>query len=97
MDVITLSVEIKEDRYLERQLALLISIQPRMVPVSGSSTNLAREIARTKMLAANALNTSICAPEGTVELSPQEVLRVGTSPPGSPSISDLIDEDRGLR
>ncbi len=104
MDAITLLVEIKEDRHLVIDLppetpvgTADLTIQPHAASATVPTTNSAREAARAMLLAAGALNTSIHAPEGTVELPPQELLRIGTLPSGSPSFSELLDEDRGAR
>src|SRR5579859_1572393 len=108
MDAITLSVQIPKDPHLVFELDLPpdtpvgeaeviirpLSQTPEVSPREVSHTNPAREAARAKLLAAGALNTSIHAPTGTVELSPQELLRIGTLPSGSPSFSELLDEDR---
>jgi hypothetical protein len=56
---------------------------------------LTREEARAKLLAAGLLVTSIHAPEGTVPLTPEELLRVGQLPPDARPSEELIDEDRG--
>lgn len=103
MDAIKLSVEINEDRLLHLDINLPantplgraeIIIQPYAedeAPVANPD----REAARAKLLAGGFLVTTIRVPDGTVPLSPQERMRLGTLPPGSPSIDDLINEDRG--
>ncbi len=60
-------------------------------------TNPAREAARAKMLAAGILVTEFNfeLPEDFVPLSPEELLKIGTPPPGARSILDDINEDRG--
>ena len=56
---------------------------------------LTREEARAKLLAAGYLVTSIRAPEGTVPLTPEEILEIGKLPPGARPSEELVDEDRG--
>jgi hypothetical protein len=57
--------------------------------------NPAREAARAKLSAAGALVTHFDIPEDAVPLSPEELLRLGTMPPGARGSEELIDEDRG--
>lgn len=102
MDTITLSVEIPPDHHLVLDLppdvpvgTAQITIQAQNAPNAAIISNPAREAIRAKLLAAGKLVADIRAPEGTVPLSVQERLRLGTLPPGSPSINDLINEDRG--
>jgi hypothetical protein len=64
-------------------------------PVLPEQKPMTREEARAKLLAAGKLATWIHAPEGTVALTPEELLRIGTLPPGSRPSEELIDEDRG--
>jgi hypothetical protein len=56
-----------------------------------------RKQLRQKLLEANLLSTAYHAPAGTVPLSPEALLRLGSLPPGIRSTDELIDEDRGLR
>jgi len=56
---------------------------------------LTRAEARARLLAAGKLVTDIHAPEGTVSLSPHELLKVGRMPEGTRPSEELIDEDRG--
>jgi len=105
MDIITIEAEVGRDHRLVDALPPEVPVgRVKLViePVEAAQKpapilNPAREAARAKLLAAGALNTSIHAPEGTVDLPPQELLRIGTLPAGSPSFSDLLDEDRGPR
>lgn len=102
MDVITLSAIIGEDRRLVIELPPntptgLVDLVIRLhenVP-SAPTDNPAREAIRAKLLAAGRLVTDIYASEDAVPLSPEELLRIGRLPPGSPSLDELIDEDRG--
>ena len=57
--------------------------------------NVARETARARLLAADALVIDLGAPENVELLSPEELLRLGNLPENAPSSLDLIDEDRG--
>ena|SRR5450432_3384717 len=103
MDAIKLSVEINEDRRLHLDIDLpantpLGRADLIIQPYAEDKTqvpNPARDAARAKLLAGGFLVTTTHVPEGTVPLSPQERLLLGTLPPGSPSIDDLINEDRG--
>jgi len=104
MDTVTLTVEIPKDHHLELDLPedlpvgqAEVTIKPYAHVVQAHSMNHAREVARAKLMAAGALNTSVRAPEGTILLSPEELLRLGTLPSGSPTLLDLVDEDRGPR
>jgi prevent-host-death family protein len=54
-----------------------------------------RERFRKKLLDAGMLSTAHHPPAGTVLLSPEELLRLGTLPPGTRPTDELIDEDRG--
>jgi hypothetical protein len=56
---------------------------------------LTREEARRLLAEAGLLSTWQKAPEGYVPLTPEELLELGTLPPGSRSSEELIDEDRG--
>lgn len=57
--------------------------------------NVARESARARLLAANALITSLGVPGNVEPLSPEALLRIGHLPEDALSSLDLIDEDRG--
>jgi hypothetical protein len=101
VNVISLSVEIPPDHHLVLDLPDELPTGRAQVTImsqseiSAAPVNPSREVARAKLLAAGALVTSIRAPEETVLLSPEELLRIGTLPPGSPTSDELIDEDRG--
>ncbi len=58
---------------------------------------LPREAARTKLAAAGALSTIWKASPDLEMPSDDELIELGTLPPGSPSILDMINEDRGDR
>jgi hypothetical protein len=64
-------------------------------PPAAQRPGLTREQARAKLLAAGFLVTDIRAPLGTLPLTPEERLRIGTLPPGARPSEELIDEDRG--
>jgi hypothetical protein len=70
-------------------------IHPAAKPTAPQSQTITRDQARAKLLAAGFLVTSIRAPEGTIPLTPEELLRMGQLPPGSRPSEELIDEDRG--
>jgi hypothetical protein len=57
--------------------------------------NPAREAARAKLRAAGILSESTRAPEGTVPLSPEEILAIGSKAVGGKDLLDLVNEDRG--
>jgi hypothetical protein len=99
MDAIKLLVEINKDRRLIIDLPedmptglAQVTITPQNA--SMNVNNPARENARAKLLAAGFLVTTIRAPEGTLSLTPEERFVLGTLPPGTPSIDDLVNEDR---
>ena len=50
---------------------------------------------KAKLAAAGALSTIWKAPEGAVELTEEERIRIGTMPPGAPTSEQLVREDRG--
>jgi hypothetical protein len=50
---------------------------------------------RAKLAAAGALSTIWKAPEGAVELSEEELWKLGQMPAGAPSSEQLVREDRG--
>jgi hypothetical protein len=102
MDAITLSVEIPEDRRLVIELpqdtptgTAEIVIKPQGIS-DNESVSTAREIARAKLLAGGALNTSHRAAEGAVALSNEELERLGQLAPGARSSEDILDEERGV-
>ncbi len=110
MNAITLSATVSEDHKLIIELPedvppgeVEVVIRPVTPPQETAEQsndeyppyNAAREAARAKMLAAGKLVTWIKAPEGTVPLTPEERMRIGTLPPGARPSEELIDEDRG--
>ncbi len=54
-------------------------------------------LARAKLLASGKLSTIHYAPADAVALPDEELQRLGTLLPGSPSLDQIIDEDRGQR
>ena len=103
MDVITLSVEIPKDRHLVLDLPSDVPIGKADITIhpheqaspSAQVVNSAHEAARAKLLAAGILSTAHVAPKDAVRLSDEALQRLGTLPAGSPSLDDLINEDRG--
>ncbi len=99
---IVIHTTIGEDRHLVLDLPAdtptgpveLVIRAKQIVPES--ATELTREEARARLLAAGSLVTSIHAPEGTIALTPEELLELGKMPPGARPSEELIDEDRGL-
>src|SRR5688572_26901608 len=100
MDAIILSIEVGEDRRLVIDLPPdtptgRVDVVIRPHETAGAPVpNLAREVVRAKLLAADFLVTNIQAPSGIAPLSAEERLRLGTLPPDI-SLDDLIDQDRG--
>lgn len=99
MDTITLSVEVGQDHRLVIQLPddvppglVDITIKPS---VSSEQLGSAREIARSKLLAAGKLNENYALPEGFTRPSDEELQKLVVVVPGTPSIDEIIDEDRG--
>jgi hypothetical protein len=103
MDAITIEAEVGQDHRLVQPLPpevpvgrVKLIIQPVEEPSSPAKKPLTREEARAILLAAGKLVTDLHAPEGTVALTPEEILRIGQLPPGARPSEELIDEDRGL-
>ena len=104
MDIITIEAEVGRDHRLVDALPpevpvgrVKLVIEPVEKPQETQAfSNPAREAARAKLLAAGKLVADLHAPEGTVALTPEERMRIGTLPPGARPSEELIDEDRGL-
>jgi hypothetical protein len=104
MNAILLSAVVGEDRHLIIDLPpdapighVEVEIRPAQIVSPKPVINPAREAARAKLLAAGALVTSFEVPEGTIRLTVEERMRIGTLPAGARSSDELIDEDRGRR
>ena len=69
-----------------------VTVRPRPV---GTTTPLTREAAREALQRAGLLAAPVPAPEGAVALSKEEIMRVGTLPPGVRPSEELVAEDRG--
>ena len=100
MTVITLSVKIPPDHHLELDLPPELPAGMAQITIQSASsalevTNPSREDARAKLLAAGLLSTTHLAPKDAFRVSDEELHRLGTLPPGVPSLDDLIDQDRG--
>jgi hypothetical protein len=105
MNPITLTVEIDDSRHLNIDLppdtptgTATLVITPQQAEEqqqAAEATQSATEIVRAKLRAAGLLATHIHAPEGTVDVDPQEILRLGTMRPGAPTSDELMKEDRG--
>ncbi len=106
MDAITLSARVTEDHRLIVDLPpeipagpVELVVRPLDVKPAGAPaaqrSGLTREQARARLLIAGFLVTDIRAPDGTVPLTPEERLRIGTLPRGARPSEELIDEDRG--
>jgi hypothetical protein len=108
MDVIKFSVWVGEDKKLIIDLPAEVPVgqvdivvtpcdeaKPAYTPDYSPAWVAKREEFREKLAEAGALSTAHTAPPGTVALSPQELLAVGTLPPGARPTDELVDEDRG--
>lgn len=107
MNPITITAVVDENHRLTVKLPaeipvgpVEVTIRPLQAEVSPVETKapsqpLTREVARAKLLAGGLLSTGYHAPEGTVPLTPEELLEVGRLPPGARPSEELIDEDRG--
>jgi hypothetical protein len=100
MDAITLSVEIKEDRQITIQLppdvplgTATLVLLPQNADVA-PNLNPAREAVRAKLLAANFLRTYPSTSD--IESLSDAELPLAL-PPGSLSLDEMIDEDRGVQ
>lgn len=104
---ITIETVINEDRKLTINLPpdvpigqVEVEVVVRPVSHVDEDTALAAwraeyERLRAKLAAAGALSTIWKAPEGTVELTEEELWELGQMPPGAPSSEQLVREDRG--
>ena len=102
MKPITLSAVVGEDRRLIIDLPpdtpggpVELVVRPAAAPIP-QGKSMTREESRAILLAAGFLVTTIHAPEGTVPLTPEEIMEIGKLPPGARSSEELVDEDRGL-
>jgi hypothetical protein len=107
MNPITITAVVDENHRLTVKLPAEIPVGPVEVTIrplaveappvetQTPSQPLTREVARAKLLAAGLLSTGYHAPEGTVPLTPEEILELGRLPPGARPSEELIDEDRG--
>lgn len=109
MNPITLSAVVSEDHKLVIELpedvpageveVIIRPIAPQTTATQADDEyppyNAKREEIRAKLLAAGILLTNIEVPEGTVPLTPEERMRIGTLPPGARPSEELINEDRG--
>src|SRR5579871_4032672 len=102
MEPITIEAEVGQDHRLIQPLPpevpvgrVRLIIQPVAEPAAAVKKPLTREEARAILLAAGKLVTDLRAPEGTIALTPEEILQIGQLPPGARTSEELIDEDRG--
>ncbi|MBZ0303976.1 MAG: hypothetical protein K8J31_29830 [Anaerolineae bacterium] len=101
VQAIRIQTTIGEDRRLVIDLPPDTPIGPAELVIRPTQTErqetktLTREEARAKLLAAGLLATPISAPEGTVSLSPEELLLIGKLSSNARPSEDLINEDRG--
>jgi len=80
------------------QVEVQLIVRPISTTAEGEENPVWRaeyERLKAKLAAAGALSTIWKAPEGAVELTEEERVRIGTMPPGTPSSEQLIREDRG--
>jgi hypothetical protein len=67
-----------------------------LAEMSDNATNNSEwEAVRAKLLAAGFLVTAIHAPESSMPLSEEELYQLDQRPPGSKTLDELINEDRG--
>ena len=103
MDAIILSLEIGEDHRLVIDLPPDVPSGPVQVTITpqpaanGGVVNPAREAARAKLLAAGLLKSTYVVPPDFVRPPDEQLQKLVKLPPGSPSIDEIIDEDRGPR
>jgi hypothetical protein len=101
METISIPVVVGEDRRLTIDLPDSMPTGPADALVRHRPTEAvqaarsAREIARAKLLAAGFLVTDLRAPAGTIQLSAEELARLGQLPAGAPGSEVLVDDDRG--
>jgi hypothetical protein len=103
MNTITIEAEVGHDHRLVQPLPpevpigrVKLVIQPVEESPAPAKQPLTREQARARLLAAGKLVTDLHAPEGTVALTPEEILQIGQLPPNARPSEELINEDRGL-
>ncbi len=102
MNAVTIPVIVGEDRQLVVDLPATIPVGPAdivIVPRKGSvshTDNPARRAARAKLDAAGILATDLEVPEGAIDLSDEDIERLGQLAPGARPSLELINEDRGL-
>jgi hypothetical protein len=109
MDTIKLSAHISEDKKLIIDLPADLSsgpveviitpqqaaTKPTYTPIYPKAWVEKREQLRQKMLEAGILSTDYHAPPWTVPLSPDELLRIGTLPPGVRSTDEYFESACG--
>jgi hypothetical protein len=107
MNPITITAVVDEDHRLTVKLPAEIPVGPVEVtirPLEAAAPHpetkvpsqpLTREAARAKLLAGGLLSTGYHAPEGTVPLTPEEILELGRLYASPRTTSEMIDEDRG--
>src|SRR5579859_4658287 len=104
MQTIIIEAEVGSDHRLTEPLPpevpvgrVRLAIEPMQESATASKQHsLTRQEARAKLLAAGKLVTDLHAPQGTVALTPEELLQIGQLPPNARPSEDLVDEDRGL-
>ncbi len=111
MDAIKLAVWVGEDKKLvinlppDTPVGLVdVQILPRKTENQaaangelGETWAEKRERLRKQLMEAGLLSTAHHPPPGTIPLSSEDLLRLGTLPPGARPTDELIDEDRGPR
>jgi hypothetical protein len=95
MDVVVLLLEVGEDRRLTIQVPNDIPLGKVEVTLRATDKPLTREEARARLLAAGALSTAHHVPDIPEAISDEDLPI--PLPPGSLSIDQIIDEDRGPR
>lgn len=101
-NAVTIPIVISEDRRLVVDLPVTIPVGPAdivIVPrekVVPHTDNPAQRAARAKLDAAGILATDLEVPEGAIDLSDEDIERLGQLAPGARPSLELINEDRGL-
>jgi hypothetical protein len=101
MEVITLSVDVGEDRRLIIELPSDVPVGPADVIIKPHGKeavepeNPAREAARAKLLAVGRLVIDFGIPDDIEPISDEELEELGRLAPGARSSEELVDEDRG--
>jgi predicted transcriptional regulator len=96
LEVLAATEQRPSEEILREMFAHYRRIKPKgQAQLGEASSNLTRDEARARLLAAGSLVTQFEVPEDAVRLSVEERMKLGTLKPSSPSTLNLINEDRG--